>query len=114
MTIWEILIGGPMAVILVITIIIAIIGFPLLIVGFPFLIKNFYKNYKNQAKISFKEILAKKPIFKFYFTSPPKFRTGKFLEGCRSGLTERFAKPWGSKKPRVGSNPTPSVFIIFR
>lgn len=59
MTIWEILIGGPMAVLLVMLAIIVVIGFSLLIVGLPFLIKNFYKNRKNQAKISFWGILAK-------------------------------------------------------
>ncbi len=47
MTIWEILIGAPATLFLVIVIILAIIGFVLLIAGFPFLIMNFYKNYKR-------------------------------------------------------------------
>ena len=59
MTIWEILIGAPATLFLVIVLILAIIGFVLLIAGFPFLIMNFYKNYKRQAKISLREILRK-------------------------------------------------------
>lgn len=31
------------------------------------------------------------------------------MEGCRSGLTERFAKPSGSNTSRMGSNPIPSA-----
>lgn len=57
MAIWEILIGGPLAMILVITIIAALICFSLLIIGLPFLIVNLYKNHKNQDKISLREIL---------------------------------------------------------
>lgn len=59
MTIWEVLIGGPMAIVLVISIVIVIISLPLLIVGFPFLIVNFCKNRKNKDIISFVEILVK-------------------------------------------------------
>ena len=57
MTIWEILIIGPLAIILVITIIAALIGFSLLIVGLPIFLVNLYKNHKNQDKISLWEIL---------------------------------------------------------
>lgn len=59
MTIWEILIGMPAALILIIIIFLAIIGFSLLIVGFPFLLANLYKNYENQAKLSFWEVWIK-------------------------------------------------------
>lgn len=59
MTIWEILIGTPTTLILVMTIIFTIVGFSLLIFGLPVLVANFYKNHKDQAKISFWEILAK-------------------------------------------------------
>lgn len=59
MTIWEVLIGGPAVMLIVMIIIFSVIGFSLLITGFPFLIVNFYKNRKNQAKISLKEILSK-------------------------------------------------------
>jgi len=59
MTIWEILIGAPAILIIMMIVIFAIIGFALLIAGLPVLIVNFYKNYKNQDKISLKEILKK-------------------------------------------------------
>ncbi|MDO8676417.1 MAG: hypothetical protein Q7K16_02070 [Candidatus Azambacteria bacterium] len=59
MTIWEILIGAPIALIIIPVIILAVISFTLLIVGFPFLAVNLYKNYRNQTKISLKEILEK-------------------------------------------------------
>ena len=59
MTILEILIGAPATLIFVVIVIFAIIGFSLLIAGLPVLIVNFYKNYKNQDKISLKEILKK-------------------------------------------------------
>lgn len=59
MTIFEILVSAPLAGTMVVVMIIAVVGFSLLIAGLPFLIVNFYKNYKNQAKISLREILAK-------------------------------------------------------
>ncbi|MBI2446372.1 MAG: hypothetical protein HYV51_00945 [Parcubacteria group bacterium] len=59
MTIWEVLIGAPATLLIVMIVIFAIIGFALLIIGLPVLIVNFYKNHKNQAKISLKEILRK-------------------------------------------------------
>ena len=59
MTIWEILIGAPATLIIVMMVIFTIIGFALLIAGFPVFIMNFYKNHKNQDKISLKRILRK-------------------------------------------------------
>ncbi|OGD25060.1 hypothetical protein A2819_01690 [Candidatus Azambacteria bacterium RIFCSPHIGHO2_01_FULL_40_24] len=59
MTIWEVLIGAPATLMIVVIIIFAIISFALLIAGLPALIANFYKNYKNQDKISLKRILRK-------------------------------------------------------
>ena len=59
MTIWEILIGAPATLIIVMMVIFTIIGFALLIAGFPVFIMNFYKNHKNQDKISLKGILRK-------------------------------------------------------
>ena len=59
MTILEVLIGAPATLIIVVIVTFAIIGFALLIAGLPALIVNFYKNYKNQDKISLKRILRK-------------------------------------------------------
>lgn len=59
MTIGEILIDTPIALIFMILIFITIIGFLFLISGLPFLIMNLYRNYRNKDRISFRKILKK-------------------------------------------------------